>query len=148
MFTSSNHWSQFKYHSRTLIHTYMCVCNDSGREGTGTGEAYIALSLHVGSFVQEHLHHFNMTIHNGVVESSVFTLSETDTHCERAYIHTWTYIHATVGYIVHHDFTMHYTLQRYHSRRRGRPYTSSHKHYYIPRTYICNTVHIFKNLHR
>ena len=89
MFTSSNHWSQFKYHSRTLIHRYMCVCNDSGREWTGTGEAYIALSLHVGSFVQEHLHHFNMTIHNGVVESSVSTLSETDTHCERAYIHTY-----------------------------------------------------------
>ena len=65
----------------------MYVCNDSGREGTGTGEAYIALSLHVGSFVQEHLHHFNMTIHNGVVESSVSTLSETDTHCDRAYIH-------------------------------------------------------------
>jgi hypothetical protein len=48
--------------------------------GTGTGEAYLGLSLEVGSFVQEHLHHFRMTIMSGVVESSIITLSETDKH--------------------------------------------------------------------
>ena len=48
-------------YSRTLIHTCMYECNymnvwlsvygGGGREGTGTGEAYIALSLDIGSFV-------------------------------------------------------------------------------------------------
>jgi hypothetical protein len=51
-----------------------------GRERTGTGEAYLVLSFEVGSFVQEHLRHFRMTIPSGEVESSLITLSETDTH--------------------------------------------------------------------
>ena len=47
------------------------------------GETYLVLSLEVGSFVQEHLHHFRMTNHSGPDESSIIPLSETDTHCER-----------------------------------------------------------------
>ena len=52
------------------------------REGTwaGTGEAYIVLSLQVGSFVQEHLRHFHMTTPSGADKSSLIILSETDTH--------------------------------------------------------------------
>ena len=46
-------------------------------------EAYIVLSFQVGSFVQEHLRHFPMTITSGPDESSTTTLSETDTHSER-----------------------------------------------------------------
>ena len=61
----------------------MSVYGGGGREGTGTGEAYIGLSLQVGSFVQEHLRHFRMTIHSGDDKSSIITLSETDTHSER-----------------------------------------------------------------
>ena len=58
-----------------------------GREGTGTGEAYPGLSLQVGSFVQEHLRHFHMTIPSGPMESSPPILSEIDkhTHSERDY---------------------------------------------------------------
>ena len=52
-------------------------------EGRGTGEAYIVLSLVVGSFVQEHLHNFHMTLHSGEDQSSPTVLSETDTHSER-----------------------------------------------------------------
>jgi len=80
-------------YSRTPIHTCMYECNymnvwlsvygGGGREGTGTGEAYIVLSLEVGSFVQEHLRHFRMTIMSGPDESSIIPLSETDTHSER-----------------------------------------------------------------
>jgi hypothetical protein len=54
-----------------------------GREGKETGEAYIVLSFQVGCFVQEHLHHFQMTITSGPDESSFTNLSETDTHSER-----------------------------------------------------------------
>ena len=80
-------------YSRTPIHTCMYGCNymnvwqavygGGGREGTGTGEAYLGLSLQVGSFVQEHLRHFHMTTQSGVEESSPTILSETDTHSER-----------------------------------------------------------------
>ena len=65
------------------MNVWLSVYGGGGREGTGTGEAYIVLSLQVGSFVQEHLHHFHMTIISGEVESSPITLSETDTHSER-----------------------------------------------------------------
>jgi hypothetical protein len=51
--------------------------------GKGKGEAYLVLSFQVGSFDQEHLHHFQMTIPSGPDESSFTPLSETDTHSER-----------------------------------------------------------------
>jgi hypothetical protein len=51
--------------------------------GKGKGEAYLVLSFQVGSFVQEHLRHFRMTLHSGEVKSSIIILSETDTHSER-----------------------------------------------------------------
>ena len=51
--------------------------------GKGKGEAYLGLSFEVGSFVQEHLRHFQMTIISGVDESSIIILSETDTHTVR-----------------------------------------------------------------
>ena len=65
------------------MNVWLSVYGGGGREGTGTGEAYLVLSLQVGSFVQEHLHHFQMTPSSGAVESSIITLSETDTHSER-----------------------------------------------------------------
>ena len=65
------------------MNMWLSVYGGGGREGTGTGEAYLVLSLQVGSFVQEHLHHFQMTITSGVVKSSLTPLSETDTHSER-----------------------------------------------------------------
>ena len=52
-------------------------------DGRGTGEAYLVLSLVVGSFVQEHLRHFHTTIISGDDQSSPTVLSETDTHSER-----------------------------------------------------------------
>ncbi len=80
-------------YSRTPIHTCTYVCNymnvwlsvygGGGRERTGTGTAYLVLSLQVGSFVQEHLRHFRMTISSGEDERSITRLSETDTHSER-----------------------------------------------------------------
>jgi hypothetical protein len=79
-------------YSRTLIHTCMHECNymnvwlsvyGGGRERTGTGEAYIVLSIQVGPFVQEHLRHFYMTTPSGADKSSPIILSETDTHSER-----------------------------------------------------------------
>ena len=52
--------------------------------GKGKGEAYLVLSFQVGSFVQDHLRHFYMTIPSGPDESSIIIpLSETDTHSER-----------------------------------------------------------------
>ena len=65
------------------MNVWLSVYGGGGREGTGTGEAYLVLSLQVGSFVQEHLRHFHMTIKSGEVESSPIILSETDTHSER-----------------------------------------------------------------
>jgi hypothetical protein len=67
------------------MNVWLSVYGGGGREGTGTGtgEAYLGLSFQVGSFVQEHLHHFQMTITSGVVKSSLTPLSETDTHSER-----------------------------------------------------------------
>ena len=68
------------------MNVWMSVYGGGGREGTGTGEAYLALSLDIGSLVQEHLRHFRMTILSGVVESSPIQtkiLLETDTHSER-----------------------------------------------------------------
>ena len=65
------------------MNVWLSVYGGGGREGTGTGEAYIVLSFEVGSFVQEHLRHFRMTIHSGPEESSPPSLSETDTHSER-----------------------------------------------------------------
>ena len=127
------------------MNVWLSVYGGGGREGTGTGEAYIALSLDIGSFVQEHLRHFRMTIHSGPDESSPIILSETDTHSERdtsrwmipptthrhtcrGTWHIWTHRHATAGCIVHHDFTVHYTMQHYHPRRCWRPYISSYIH--------------------
>jgi hypothetical protein len=65
------------------MNVWLAVYGGGGRERTGTGEAYLFLSIQVGSFVQEHLRHFRMTILSGVVESSPTLLSETDTHSER-----------------------------------------------------------------
>ncbi len=65
------------------MNVWLSVNGGGGREGTGTGEAYLVLSLQVGSFVQEHLHHFHITIISGEDESSITPLSETDTHSER-----------------------------------------------------------------
>ena len=65
------------------MNVWLSVYGGGGRERTGTGEAYLVLSLQVGSFVQEHLRHFHMTIMSGEVESGQIILSETDTHSER-----------------------------------------------------------------
>ena len=68
---------------------YASVCMCGGREGRGTAEAYLALSLQVGPFVQKHLRRFYMTLHSGVVKSSITTLFETDTHSERETSGSW-----------------------------------------------------------
>jgi len=65
------------------MNVWLSVFGGGVKEGTGTGEAYIVLSIQVGSFVQEHLRHFHMTIISGPMESSPIILSETDTHSER-----------------------------------------------------------------
>jgi hypothetical protein len=65
------------------MNVWLSVCGVGGREGKGTGEAYLVLSFQVGPFVQEHLHHFQMTTISGEDESSIINLSETDTHSER-----------------------------------------------------------------
>ena len=65
------------------MNVWLSVYGGGGREGTGTGEAYLGPSLDIGSFVKEHLRHFRMTTSSGVVESSPIILSETDTHSER-----------------------------------------------------------------
>ena len=63
---------------------YAVYGGGGGREGTGTGKAYLVLSLDIGSFVQEHLRHFRITIQSGEDKSSsIIHLSETDTHSER-----------------------------------------------------------------
>ena len=65
------------------MNVWLSVYGGGGREGTGTGEAYLVLSLDIGPFDQEHLRHFRMTITSGEEKSSLTILSETDTHSER-----------------------------------------------------------------
>ena len=50
---------------------WMCwsVYGGGGREGRGAAEAYIVLSLQIGSFVNENPNHFGVTIDSGVVQS-------------------------------------------------------------------------------
>jgi hypothetical protein len=42
-----------------------------GREGRGAAEAYLVLRFQIGSFVNENLRHFGVTIDSGEVKSSV-----------------------------------------------------------------------------